>query len=293
MAHAFRFASGAHTQPGPRASSWTWRGGPRRSATRRSCCRITSANSILPSDLRLQRSLRRRQADGDRWTGLLEQLPASGAVGASRRPPSTFCPMGEWRSGIGAGYSLPEYGQTGIPLPPPGIRVEQLRESIAIVKGLSGAGPFARVSTVSTTTSPRWMVGQSRCSSQRPPIQVGGGRKSMLALAGREADIVGIIARSLRSGGLDFAEDTHEAVAQKVSWVRDAAGDRFAQLELGLLVWGVEVTGHRRSAAERMAQLWGLTVDQVLNFALLPARRRGRDRRSGARPARASSGSAT
>ena len=87
----------------------------------------------------------------------------------------------------------------------------------------------------------------------------------MLALAGREADIVGIIARSLRSGGLDFAEDTHEAVAQKVSWVRDAAGDRFAQLELGLLAWGVEVTGHRRSAAERMAQLWGLTVDQVLN----------------------------
>jgi len=59
-------------------------------------------------------------------------------------------------------------------------------------------------------------------------------------------------------------EDTHDAVAEKVHWVREAAGDRFAQLELGVLVWAVEVTAHRRSSAEEIAQRWGLTADQVL-----------------------------
>ncbi len=46
--------------------------------------------------------------------------------------------------------------------------------------------------------------------------------------------------------------------------MREGAGDRFAQLELGVLVWAVEVTAHRRSSADVIAQRWGLTADQVL-----------------------------
>jgi probable F420-dependent oxidoreductase len=169
---------------------------------------------------------------------------------------------GRLEFGIGTGYELPEYSQTGIVLPPPRVRMEQLRESLAVVKGLWGSGPFTFEGKHYSITE---MEGWPKPLQQPgPPIQVGGEGKAMLSFAGREADIVGIIARSLRTGGLDFAGDTQDGVAEKVRWVREGAGDRFSQLELGILVWAVSVTEHRRSSAEELAQLWGLTAEQVL-----------------------------
>jgi hypothetical protein len=46
--------------------------------------------------------------------------------------------------------------------------------------------------------------------------------------------------------------------------VREAAGERFDQLELAALIWQVVITDHRRSAAEQVAPRWGMTADQVL-----------------------------
>jgi hypothetical protein len=45
-------------------------------------------------------------------------------------------------------------------------------------------------------------------------------------------DIVGIIGQSAKGGGLDFGSDTDAVVGEKVSWVREAAGEGFDQLEL-------------------------------------------------------------
>ena len=86
----------------------------------------------------------------------------------------------------------------------------------------------------------------------------------MLALAAQEADIVGIIAQSVKGGGVDYGSDTDAGVGEKVSWVREAAGDRFDQLELAALIWQVVVTDHPRSAAEMVAPRRGMTGDQVL-----------------------------
>ena len=86
----------------------------------------------------------------------------------------------------------------------------------------------------------------------------------MLGLAAQQADIVGIIAQSLKAGGIDYGADTDAIVAKKVGWVREAAGERFAQLELAALIWRVVVTDHRRSAAEDIAPQRGMTADQVL-----------------------------
>jgi alkanesulfonate monooxygenase SsuD/methylene tetrahydromethanopterin reductase-like flavin-dependent oxidoreductase (luciferase family) len=98
----------------------------------------------------------------------------------------------------------------------------------------------------------------------RPPIQVGGGGRKMLALAAQEADTVGIIAQCAKDGGMDFGGDTDAVVGQKVSWVREAARERFDQLELAALIWQVVVTDRPRSAAEVVAPRWGMTGDQVL-----------------------------
>jgi probable F420-dependent oxidoreductase len=169
---------------------------------------------------------------------------------------------GRFEFGVGAGYYLPEYRQTGITLPPPRVRVEQLRETLAVVKGLWSDGPLSFSGEHYTITE---MEGWPKPLQQpRPPIQVGGGGRRLLALAAQEADIIGIIAQSAKGGGADIGSDTDAVVGAKVSWVREAAGERFDQLELAALIWQVVVTDHPRSAAEAVAPRRGLTGDQVL-----------------------------
>jgi probable F420-dependent oxidoreductase len=169
---------------------------------------------------------------------------------------------GRLEFGIGAGYYLPEYSQTGIELPGSGVRVEALREALAVIKGLWSNGPLTFDGEHYTIAD---MEGWPKPLQQpHPPIQVGGGGKRMLALAAQEADVVGIIAQSGKAGGIDFGRDTDALMADKVRWVREAAGERFDHLELAVLIWQVVVTDHRRSAAEDIAPRFGLTADQVL-----------------------------
>ena len=86
----------------------------------------------------------------------------------------------------------------------------------------------------------------------------------MLSVAAREADIVGFVSRARPEGGIDWSEGTEEALARKVGWVREAAGDRFAQLELALLFQGSAVTNQPQAAAAELAPEFGLTAEQVL-----------------------------
>jgi alkanesulfonate monooxygenase SsuD/methylene tetrahydromethanopterin reductase-like flavin-dependent oxidoreductase (luciferase family) len=129
---------------------------------------------------------------------------------------------GRFEFGIGNGYDMPEYRQTGITLPPPRVRVERLRETIAVVKGLWSNGPFSFSGDFYTI---REMEGWPKpLQEPRPPIQVGGGGRRMLTLAAQDADIVGIIAQSAKGGGMDFGGDTDAVVGQKVSWRRTRLG---------------------------------------------------------------------
>ncbi|HEY5783920.1 MAG TPA: TIGR03621 family F420-dependent LLM class oxidoreductase [Microlunatus sp.] len=169
---------------------------------------------------------------------------------------------GRLEFGIGAGYLLPEYSQTGIELPPARGRVDRLQEALTVIKGLWSAEPLTFAGEHYSITE---MEGWPKPIQQpHPPIQVGGGGKRMLGLAAQQADTVGIIAQSLEAGGIDYGRDTHAGVAKKVGWVREAAGERFAHLELAVLIWRVVVTDHRRSTAEEIAHQRGMTAEQVL-----------------------------
>ena len=89
--------------------------------------------------------------------------------------------------------------------------------------------------------------------------------KRVLSIAGREADIVGINP-SIRSGQVD-AEAARDGAAgqtdQKVAWVREAAGARFDDLELNLLVFACVITEDRAGTIEAMAPLFGLEPGDV------------------------------
>jgi hypothetical protein len=94
---------------------------------------------------------------------------------------------------------------------------------------------------------------------------VGGGSPRILRLAGREADIVGIH-QSIPSGQLadvSVSDTLAEQTRRKIEWVREGAGERFAELELQLQ-GAATITDDPRRAAEPLAAQMGVSVDDLL-----------------------------
>ncbi len=173
---------------------------------------------------------------------------------------------GRLELGIGAGWLAADYDQAGLPMDSPGVRIDRLAEAITIMKGLfSGedefqfAGDHYRIGPIQGTPRP--------VQRPHPPFLIGGGGPRMLRLAAREAQIVGI-APNLRSGRADPAvlgsRRTAVAMAESVSYVRDAAGDRLDKLELNVAVIEAELTDDRRAVASRLAKQMALEIEEVL-----------------------------
>jgi probable F420-dependent oxidoreductase len=137
-------------------------------------------------------------------------------------------------------------------------------EAIAVLKGLFTPGPFNFEGAHYRITG---LDGEPKpVQKPHPPFLLGGGGRRMLSIAAREADIVGINF-NLKSGeiGPQLGPDATEAMtAQKVGWVREAAGPRFDEIELNVLVFTVLITEHRLDMAQVMAGGMGLTPEQVL-----------------------------
>lgn len=169
---------------------------------------------------------------------------------------------GRLEFGIGTGYYQGDYATSGIPLDPPGVRVSRLEEAVQIIKGLFADGPVAFSGTYYTITD---LEGYPKPTQRpRPPLFIGGSGKRMLQLAAREADIVGLLL-STAIGQVDFRAVSTALTAQQVAWVRQAAGERFASLELNTLVFDVVIADHRQSVAEQIAPNWGTTPEQMLD----------------------------
>lgn len=163
--------------------------------------------------------------------------------------------------GLGAGWLREEYDQSGIAYDPPGRRIERLQESVEVLKALWSGEPVEFSGDHYTL---RGLRGLPRpVQRPHPPLHIGGGGRRVLSLAAREADIVGIH-YNLAEG--DFTERTMQGAdsAAKVEWVRQAAGARFAELELACMLFEVVVTDRPLEAAERVGERFGLPVEEVL-----------------------------
>jgi probable F420-dependent oxidoreductase len=175
---------------------------------------------------------------------------------------------GRLELGLGAGWLRREYDLAGIPFDPPAIRIDRLAESLQVLKGLFGDGPL-------TFTGKHYAIDgldafPKPAQRPRPPILLGAGSPRMLRLAGREADIVGLLTTSTRTGTLidDAAERLAEATAQKLAWVREGAGERWRDLELSVIV-RFTATDRPHDAAEALIRErgWsGITPEQVLQM---------------------------
>ncbi len=173
---------------------------------------------------------------------------------------------GRFELGIGTGFLKAEYDQAGIPFNPPGVRVDRFAESLTVLKGLFADAPL-------TFTGAHYRLTEfdsfpKPVQRPHPPILVGAGGKRMLSIAAREADIIGILTTSTANGVLsrDPAPRLAAAVERQLGWIREAAGDRFTDIELSLVPNVVIADDHRRATEQSIeARGWsGITVDDVL-----------------------------
>jgi len=114
---------------------------------------------------------------------------------------------------------------------------------------------------------PRRNVIPKSIQKPHPPLMIGGGGRKVLSLAGREADIVSFNFNN-RSGiiGPDGVQlSTHEETAKKIGWIRDAAGDRFADLELEIGAYFTFVTDDGAAVAKGMGDAFGLSEDEMVH----------------------------
>ena len=180
-----------------------------------------------------------------------------------------------------------DYEKAGMPLDRPGVRIARLAESIAILKGLFADGPFSFEGEHYRVTE---LDGQPKpVQRPHPPFVIGGGGKKVLALAAREAQIVGVNA-NLRSGDGSSADAasslTSERTDEKIQWLRDAAGKNFDDLEIQTLVGFVHFTDDRTRIAEAMAASFGVTPDDAILAPVTLVGYRVADRRPARDPPR-------
>lgn len=167
--------------------------------------------------------------------------------------------------GIGAGWMRADYDQAGMAYDRPGRRIDRLAESVAILKALFTGEPVVHhgdhydIDGLVNTPPP--------LQSPHPPLLIAGGGPKILGLAAREADIVGLNP-GLAAGVIDAragATATPSATDRKLEWIREAAGSRFASIELQTRVHLAAVTDDREGLAAGVAPALGLDVAEALD----------------------------
>lgn len=156
---------------------------------------------------------------------------------------------GRFELGIGVGRpaAAEDNRMLGIPFDSGALRVARLEESLAVLKALLEG-------QTTTAPGPHYAAENAQISplplqKPRPPILVGAGKRRLLELAAREADIIALgVAPTEPESGL----------AERIGWIRDAAGPRFEQIELNLNLMAVG-----QQVPRWIASQMGLTAESL------------------------------
>ena len=164
---------------------------------------------------------------------------------------------GRFELGIGAGWMDQDYEWTGITRDSPGVRINRLAEAIGIIRGLWSGSPVEHAGANWTIDK---MVGTPRpVQAGGPPILSGGGGKRILEMAARLGDIVSVNP-NVGAGKFDAAAWASIAAAEtdaKMAIVRNAAGERYGDLEIAFLNFFTNVTDDTMAAATTIGGYMG------------------------------------
>jgi probable F420-dependent oxidoreductase len=167
--------------------------------------------------------------------------------------------------GLGAGWLRAEYQAAGMKFDGAGVRIDRLEESIALIKALWSGRPVEHAGRHYTVSG--FTASPAPIQKPYPRLMIGGGGRRVLSLAAREADVVSFNFdnRSGTIGPAGVKSATAKATAEKIEWVRAAAGDRFDALELEIGAYFTFVTDDAHPIAAGMGKAMGLSVDEMLD----------------------------
>ena len=171
--------------------------------------------------------------------------------------------------GLGAGWKRADYDRSGIAMDPPKVRVDRMIEHTVLLKALFAEGPVSfagehyQISDLEGTPKPHRVGG--------PPIIVAGGGRRVLRFAAATADIVGINP-SIHSGVADVAsarDALPSSIDEKLSWVREAAGDRLDELEFTAWTAVAAVTTNPSVLVSRLSERFAAPAEDVLSSPIV------------------------
>jgi probable F420-dependent oxidoreductase len=158
---------------------------------------------------------------------------------------------GRFELGLGAGWATHDYRQLGLQYDPPPVRIERFMEAVTILRRLLAGervdyrGRHYHLEGARLAPLPP--------PGKRIPLLIGGGGPRILRFAAREADIVGFLPQFDRHGRPMVRQATEGATAAKAALVRQAAGDRFDQLDLNVIVFDAGLVDGPASPASRLS----------------------------------------
>jgi probable F420-dependent oxidoreductase len=177
---------------------------------------------------------------------------------------------GRLEFGMGAGYQPKDYEMTGIPYYPANVRVDRLEEALEIIKMMwtqdktSYKGKHYQIKEIEKAGDLQ--------EDNLPKIMIGGGGKRMLKLAGRHADIVGIVPRWKGSWSQEVRAQTLDSIIDKIKKVKTAAsefGRNPDEIEFQLLYLWTEITDNPKLIIAEIAKTYGISREDMANSEYL------------------------
>lgn len=170
---------------------------------------------------------------------------------------------GRFELGLGAGVGPSDYQQMGLPFESAGTRVGRVEEAVHIIKQffteevVNFSGKYYRVTNLRGMPRP--------AQKPYPPIFIGSSGKRLLSFAAREADRIAPTVWPARPG----SGETDATMEDKIAWIREAAGERFEQIELCQTIFTIVITDSPSQAAPPQ---WGgmqqqeMTTEQAVAY---------------------------
>ena len=171
--------------------------------------------------------------------------------------------------GLGAGWMTSDYEQSGIVLDRPGVRIERMEESLEIIRQL-----WTQESA--TFTGKHYTINEAKCSPVPltpggPKLIIGGGGKRVLTAAAKHASIIGV--NPELTSGTAGVEAAKTAIAdryhERIGWIRDAAGTRFDDIELQVLIQIEQVVPNRQEVFAGVAPLFSVTPEEAADMPIV------------------------
>jgi probable F420-dependent oxidoreductase len=163
--------------------------------------------------------------------------------------------------GLGTGYAQSEHDAIDLPLRPPGARVARFGESVAVLRRLLDDGAVAlqgehvRVAVDDLGVRP---------AADRVPFLIGGYGRRVVAVAADHADIFQLtgIAHDPATGEPRTDGFTLAAARERITWLREAAGERAPAIEVSALVQVIAVGDDVGARAQAIAD--EMEIDRAL-----------------------------